>query len=204
MARTSQAGSFVLGVSLMSLGGIFLIAQILGGNFWAHFWPYPIIGIGLAFLYGMVQRGRGAGGLAVPGSIITTLGLLLFLQNSFGWWESWAFAWTFLIIALGVGLFTMGHWNGTYGPQRAGLIIGGIGVVLLFFFGIFFGLGFSFLGFGFAARVIWPIIIIAIGGVLALRGLVRLVQSSDHATPTALPKNDVPHHAEQPTQQVSI
>ncbi len=201
MTRTRQTTTFVLGVALMVLGGIFLIAQLLGGNFWAHFWPYPIIGIGLAFLSAMVNRGRGAGGLAIPGTIITTLGLVLFLQNSFGWWESWAFTWTFLVIAVGVGLWIMGYWNGKTKPQRVGIMIAGIGTALLFLFGTFFGLGFSFLGFGFAARVIWPLMIIGAGAFFALRGLLSLTQNSQQvAEPPALPETPAAPRGEQASQ----
>jgi hypothetical protein len=211
MARTSQTSAFIFGVLLMGLGGIFLIAQIFGGNFWAYFWPYPIIALGIAFFAGMVDRGRGAGGLAIPGSIITTIGLLLFLQNSFGWWESWAFAWTFIVISVGVGLIVMGYWNGKEKPQRVGLMIAGIGTALLFLFGTFFGLGFSFLGFRFAARVIWPLLLIGAGAFLALRGLITFVQNSGDSTSAlpAAPANSAPvPPAEQtvttPTESVAI
>jgi hypothetical protein len=203
MARTSQTSAFVFGVLLMGLGGIFLIAQMLGGNFWAYFWPYPIIATGLAFLAAMVNRGRGAGGLAIPGSIITTVGLILFLQNSFGWWESWAFAWTLIVISVGVGIFIMGYWDSKENLQRVGLLIAGIGAALLFLFGTFFGLGFSFLGFRFAARVIWPLMLIGVGAILALRGLIKFVQNSSDSTP-ALPVAIESRATEQPTEKPAV
>ena len=191
MAQNRQASIFVAGVMLMALGGLFLIAQLLGGTFWAYFWPYPIIALGLAFFFGLVNRGRGAGGLAIPGSIITTIGVLLLLQNSFGWWESWAFAWTFIVISIGVGILLMGIWNQSARAQRTGLKIAGIGVGLLFIFGTFFGLGFSFLGFSFAARIIWPLLLIGAGAFLALRGVVVLTNRSITENPAST-KADAP------------
>lgn len=191
MVRNQQITPLIAGVALMGLGGLFLIAQLLGGNFWAYFWPYPIIAVGLTFLVTMISRGRGAGGLAVPGSVITTVGLLLFLQNSFGWWESWAFAWTFIVISVGVGIFMMGIVNHSDNAKRNGLRIAAIGVLLLIPFGIFFGLGFSFLGFTFATRVIWPLILMGVGAVLVLRGVLAHSLRAPSANPDA-PKAESP------------
>ena len=176
MILSRQTSALLAGLMLMGLGGVFLIAQLLGGSFWSYFWPYPIIALGLSFFWGLANRGRGAGGLAIPGSIITTIGVLLLLQNSFGWWESWAFAWTFIVISVGVGIMLMGFWNQKERAQRVGLKIAGVGVGLLFIFGTFFGLGFSFLGFSFAARIIWPLMLIGVGAFLALRGIVVITQ----------------------------
>jgi hypothetical protein len=193
MVRSQQATVFVTGTLLMGLGGLFLIAQLLGGHFWAYFWPYPIIAVGLTFLAAMVTRGRGAGGLAVPGTIITTIGFILFIQNSFGWWESWAFAWTFIVISVGAGILIMGYWNGSERTMRNGLRIALIGLLLLMLFGTFFGLGFSFLGFGFAARVIWPLIMVGIGAILIMRGIVTHSLRSSIGTDTKAVPAAQPH-----------
>jgi hypothetical protein len=194
MVRNQQITPLIAGVILMGLGGLFLIAQLLGGNFWAYFWPYPIIAAGVTFLIAMVSRGRGAGGLAIPGSIITTVGLILFLQNSFGWWESWAFAWTFIVISVGVGIFIMGVVNQSDKSKRNGLRIAAIGVLLLVPFGIFFGLGFSFLGFTFATRVIWPLILLGVGAVLVLRGVLT------HSLRAPSPAPEAPTAEAHPTE----
>jgi hypothetical protein len=169
MVRNRQTSYFIAGIILMGLGGLFLFAQLLGGTFWSYFWPYLIIIAGLTFLAGMVYAGRGAGGLAIPGTIITTLGFILFFQNLLGWWQSWAYAWTVLIIATGAGLYLMGVWNYSERVKRVGANIALLGGVLLLLFGTFFGLGFSFLGFGFAARVIWPLTMIVGGALLVIR-----------------------------------
>jgi hypothetical protein len=206
MVLNRQVGLFVAGLMLMGMGMIFLIAQILGGNFWGYFWPFPIIAIGLTFFYFFLSGGRGSSGLAIPGSIITTIGVILMLQNSFGWWESWAFAWTFIIISVGVGIFLMGLRSQSEGSQRAGLLVAGIGVLLALPFGIFFGLGFSFLGFGFASRVIWPLMLLAGGAFLALRGVVAISHHSAQTTPTttelSLPEPKPIVKAEEPAQNI--
>jgi hypothetical protein len=204
MERNRQTSMFIAGVILMGLGGLFLIAQVLGGSFWSYFWPYLIIGVGLTFLVALVTSGRGAGGLAIPGSVVTTVGIILFFQNAFGWWESWAFAWTFIVIAVGIGIYTMGIWNQSEKAKRNGLNIAGIGVVLLFVFGAFFGLGFSFLGFSFAARVIWPLVMIGIGAFLVIRWSMALKQRPSNAIEeSSIPESSLGKTPEKPTQSVT-
>jgi hypothetical protein len=176
MERNRQTTLFVTGVILMGLGGLLLVALMLGGSFWSFFWPYLIIGVGLTFLAAMVGTGRGSGGLAIPGSVVTTVGIILFLQNAFGWWESWTFAWTFIVIAVGIGIYTMGVWNQSEQAKRKGLNIATIGGVLLFVFGAFFGLGSSILGFSFAGRIIGPLVMIGIGAFLVIRWGMALKQ----------------------------
>jgi len=169
MVRNRHTSYFIAGVILMGLGGLFLFAQLLGGTFWSYFWPYLIIIAGLTFLGAMVYIGHGAGGLAIPGTVITTIGVILFFQNLLGLWRSWAYAWTMILIAVGVGMYLMGVWNYSDRAKRVGKNLAGLGAVLLVLFGTFFGLGFSFLGFGFAARVIWPVTLIVIGAILVMR-----------------------------------
>jgi hypothetical protein len=180
MARNRQTSMFIAGVILMGLGGLFLIAQLLGGTFWAYFWPYLIIGVGLTFLVSMITGGRGAGGLAIPGSVVTTVGTILFIQNAFGWWESWTFAWTFIVISVGVGIYMMGVINESEKAKSTGVNIAGIGAVLLFVFGAFFGMGSSFLGFSFAGRIIWPLMMIAVGAFLVVRWNMALKDRSSN------------------------
>ena len=58
------------GLALIVLGAAFLI-----GQFVANAWPLILIGIGGLFLFAATQYR--VGGLAIPGSIIGGLGLLL-------------------------------------------------------------------------------------------------------------------------------
>ncbi len=204
MVRNRQSSMFIAGVILMGLGGLFLVAQVLGGSFWSYFWPYLIIGVGLTFLVAMVTSGRGAGGLAIPGSVVTTVGIILFLQNAFGWWESWAFAWTFIVIAVGIGIYVMGIWNQSEKAKRNGLNIAGIGGILLFVFGAFFGLGFSFLGFSFAARIIGPLVIIGFGAFLVMRwGMALKQHPSSTIGESSLSESRLDQAREEPTQSVA-
>jgi len=138
-------GSAVGGLLLVLLG-LFLLALQLWPNVGyllrlEFTWPFIIIGIGLLFFPGILVWGRGAAGLAVPGTIVTGIGLLLFYQNWSGDWESWAYAWTLIPGMVGLGAVLTGliegkslRWAVNAG---GGLIL--ISLVLFAVFGFFLG-----------------------------------------------------------------
>jgi drug/metabolite transporter (DMT)-like permease len=87
-----SGGAAVLGVLLIVLGGLFLVAQVLNVDIGRVGWPFYVIAPGVALLaFGLTQE-RGSG-LAIAGSIVTMVGLVLLYQNSTDRWESWAYAW---------------------------------------------------------------------------------------------------------------
>jgi hypothetical protein len=127
------------GFVLVVTGGLFLADQLIDElNLMETFWPLLIVLLGVTFFVGMLVAGKRGSGLAIPGSIITTLGLLLFIQNLFSLWETWAYAWALLITAVGFGLLVMNLYLKRLALRRvAGLIIG-IGLTLFVVFGVLF------------------------------------------------------------------
>ena len=164
-ANRSDVGRIVGGLILVILGGLFLISQFFGGSIWTFLWPGFVILPGLLFFIGMLMGGKNAGGLAIPGTIITITGLLLFYQNLTGLWWTWSFAWALVgPIATGLGLIIFGLYSGKPEARKAGMIVLGIGLALLAIFG--FSFGFSYLGIG---RYLWPLVMIALGVFIVLR-----------------------------------
>ena len=151
------------GAVLIALGLIFLASEFLSFNVWRWLWPFFILGVGAAFFMGMFAGGRGFGPLAVPGSVITTLGLILLVQNIFGIWGTWAYAWTLMIAGAGVGLMIFGSWSGVPDLARAGRVVTTVGVVLFLVFGLFFELGASLLGLRSPGGLAWPLLLILAG-----------------------------------------
>lgn len=169
MSSQRNAGALVGGSLLILFGLLALFGQIFRGfNFWNTFWPFFIIGFGLLFFVGMFAGGRSVSGLAIPGAIITTIGLMLFYQNISGHWESWAYGWTVILMAVGLGIFIMGLWGQNVSQRSAGLRVLRIGVILFVIFGAFFELIFS-AGMPFGLRsIIFPVALILLGGYLIL------------------------------------
>lgn len=151
------------GAVLIALGLVFLAGEFLSFNVWRWLWPFFILGVGAAFFVGMFAGGRGLGPLAVPGSVITTLGLILLVQNIFGIWGTWAYAWTLMIAGAGIGLIIFGGWSGVPDLARAGRVVTTVGVVLFLIFGLFFELGASLLGLRSPGGLVWPLLLIVAG-----------------------------------------
>jgi hypothetical protein len=151
------------GAALIGLGIIFMLGQLFHVDVMNYLWPFFILGVGAAFFIGMIAGGRAMGALAVPGSVITTLGLILFFQNLFGLWATWAYAWALIISGAGVGLVIFGSWSAQPDLRRAGRVVIGVGLGLFFIFGLFFELGASLLGQRSLGGIFWPVALILFG-----------------------------------------
>ncbi len=175
---------FYLGLVMLVTGGLFLADQFLPIRIMDYFWPLLIVLFGLTFFVGMLTAGRRGAGLAIPGAIITTIGLLLFLQNTFNLWVTWSYAWALLVSATGLGLLIMNVYLKRLTLRRvAGLLIG-LGLTLFVVFGMFFEVILDLSGADLASGVF-------LGGGLVLLGLFilfsrplfrRVSQSVDQAS----------------------
>lgn len=127
-----------LGVVLVVTGGLFLADQMLGFQIMAYFWPLLIVFLGLTFFIGMLVAGRKGAGLAIPGAVFTTLGILLFIQNAFNLWGTWTYAWALLTSSVGVGMLIMNGYLKREGLRRAAGVVIGIGLISFVVFGVLF------------------------------------------------------------------
>jgi hypothetical protein len=102
--------------------------------------------------------------LFIPGSLALATGVVLMYTGRAGLSE-WRYLWTTLLIALGFAFLAM-YFLGprAHGLWIAGIVAGGVGALLLALF-------LSLFGAGLAARVIGPIVLIALGLVLAFSAL---------------------------------
>ena len=96
-----------------------------------------------AFFVGMFAGGKSMAGLAIPGAIISGLGLMMFIQNLTGYWESWAYSWTIILVLVGLGIFIMGLYTEDMHRRQAGLRVMKVGAILFIIFGGFFELIFN-------------------------------------------------------------
>jgi len=187
MSSQRNTGSLVGGSLLIIFGALALIGKLFQNlNFWETFWPFFIIGFGLLFFVGMFTGGRSVSGLAIPGTIITTIGLMLFYQNITDHWESWAYGWTVIVMSVGLGIFIMGIWGQNPSQRASGLGVLRIGLIMFIIFGAFFELIFTS-GMRFGLRsIIFPIALILLGLYLVLtRSGLLPGRSSDTNTDTS-------------------
>lgn len=160
--------SIIGGVILISVGIILLVLQLLPNagqviNIGQQ-WPLFIVGVGLLLFLGALF---GAPPLAVPGSVVAGIGLMLYFQNIYDAWETWAFSWALIPAFIGVGTILMQTLQGNI---KVGLRDGGrlivLGLILFFVFGAVFSDWFSL-------DVIWPVLVIALGLWLLIRSFLK-------------------------------
>jgi len=164
--KNRNFGSLIGGAMLVLLGVVALASQVFPQlNFWGTFWPLIIIGVGASFFAGMFARGKSGAGLAIPGSIIVTVGLMLMAQNLTGHWESWAYGWTIILMGIGVGIYIAGRWSENDEQRASGLRVLRVGMTLFIIFGAFFELIFNSSRLG---QYIFPIALIGLGLYLTL------------------------------------
>jgi hypothetical protein len=169
MSSERNPGSLVWGALLVAFGLLALSGQLFRGiDFWGHFWPFIVIAFGTMFFVGMFAGGKSTSGLAIPGSIISIIGLILLYQNLTGHWESWSYAWSVIVIAVGLGIYIMGWYGGDAGQRRSGWSVMKIGLILFVIFGGFFEMIFS-AGARFGLRqIFFPVALILVGLYLML------------------------------------
>lgn len=164
----------VMGFGLIVLGALFLLGTFFRINVWGFLWPFFIIVPGLLFFAGMVGLGRSGAPLAVPGSIVTMVGLLLFYQTLTGHWASWAYAWSLIFpTSVGIGLAIAGMWGNEPQTTKVGTVMATVGLGVFVFFAFFFELILNISGVrsGMLGRFMLPVLLIGGGAALLIFAL---------------------------------
>ena len=168
---SSNQAATIGGIVLVGLGVVFLAQQAVGFDIGHYGWPIFVILPGLAFLAAFALGPRSAGGLAVPGCVLTTIGLIMAVQNTFGLWATWAYAWGLIVAAVGLGLTLQGQRFGQPKVIRTGIRMIEGGLLGFIVFATFFELvlDISHLGIGVLRGTLGPAILILAGLYLLLR-----------------------------------
>jgi len=163
----SKRGSLVGGIILILIGAVIMVNQLMGGFGIQISWPLILVGMGLLFiLFGAIF---GIGGLAVPGSIITGLGLIFYYQDYTGDYASWAYMWALIPGFVGVGVLISGLINP--GTGKGGWSLIAISAILFTIFSAIFG------DLNDQWVIYISIAIIIIGAISLIRAMFRLFRS---------------------------
>jgi hypothetical protein len=96
-----------LGGLLVLLGIVVWLGQAL--DLGRVGWPFFVIVPGLALLgLGLATAGRVGEVLATIGGVVTMAGLVLLVQNATDRFDTWAYAWTLLLVGAGIGRWLAG------------------------------------------------------------------------------------------------
>jgi hypothetical protein len=125
----------VLGGLLLLLGVLVLAGQALELELGRVGWPLFVILPGLGLLgLGLTAAGRPGEVLAMAGGVVTMVGLVLLVQHTTDRFETWAYAWTLLVVGAGIGRWLAGITRGRRDLAASGgwLIATGLAAFLAF------------------------------------------------------------------------
>jgi hypothetical protein len=159
-----------LGLLLLGVGAWILIARFIHIDLGSWLWPFwVIVPGGLTMALGFRDTHRSNEGLVIFGSIVAVTGIILFVQNVTGQWQSWAYAWALLFPgSVGLGQYLWGKRTGNTAAVRSAEKTLRIAVLLFIAFGIFFEVVLGIGGFrlGAAGRIVVPVLLIAAGAAI--------------------------------------
>jgi hypothetical protein len=138
--RDGRWGAATVGVLLIVLGAAFLVMQQLDIKWQNADWPlYVIVPGAILLLAGLAIPHEAGMGLAIPGGMITTVGLLLAYQEHNDAWASWAYVWPLVLPgSVGASLTLFGILHRNRDILEAGLITAAAGLGIFIVFGLFF------------------------------------------------------------------
>lgn len=172
-ARTTP--TLLVGLLLVAAGAAVLVLREAGVDLTTLVgeagWPFLVIVPGLVLLAAAAIPAPPRGiGFAIAGAIVTTAGLVLLYQARSGDWESWAYLWAAIPLAIGLAFLAYGALTGDGRMVTAGLWVGGVATLVLgvgawFFQGVFHGESSVW------SSTWWAIIAIVAGVVISIRGI---------------------------------
>lgn len=144
-------------------------------------WQFFIIVPGLVLLAMSIVPAPPKGvGYAIAGSIVTTVGLLLLYQERADHFESWAYAWALIPTAAGLAMLAYGFLARTTELIVSGLRTAAIGAGLFVVGAWFFETTFETGRAPVDLATWWPVVVIAVGMLIALTALIGRPQSPNH------------------------
>lgn len=171
-AARGANSNLLLGGIMIGLGVLFLLGELFNISLGAWAWPLFILVPGALMLATGLRLSDESGvGLTIAGTIVATVGLILFVQNLTGWWASWAYAWALVApTSVGVAQILNGNRRHQEKMRRDGRSLIKIGLTMFVVGFIFFELIIGVSGFGLGSLG-WPVLLIAFGLYLLLRNI---------------------------------
>ena len=136
----ARRGAIALGVVLILVGLVAIVGRAASLDVFSIGWPLFVLVPGLLMFAAAVGIGGRAGiALAIPGGIVSMVGLVLSAQAATGLWSTWAYAWALVAPGgVGVAMVVYGLLTRQREFVRLGLPVLGIGLGLFLAFGLFF------------------------------------------------------------------
>lgn len=178
----NNAGALIGGAILIGIGLLSLVSRVFSDIDWWLLWPFTLIGFGALFFIAMFATGKNGAAFAIPGTIISGIGLVILFQNITGHSQIMTYIWTLIVFFVGLGIYLMGWYGEDANQRKSGAKVMKIGFILFVIFGTIFETVFSSLD-----NVIFPILLILLGGYLVLSRSGLLNRKQDNPIDEPLP-----------------
>ncbi|MFT3891064.1 MAG: hypothetical protein QM730_05470 [Anaerolineales bacterium] len=139
----SNIGICIGGAVLIIFGFFSLVSQLFRSLNLTFLWSLIVILIGISFFIAMVASQKRASALAIPGTIVSGVGLVMLIQSLTRHWNVAPYFWTLIILFLGAGIYIMGWHSSEKKQKETGLRFMKIGLILFIVFGAFFEVVFT-------------------------------------------------------------
>ena len=117
----------------------------------------------MLFVGGLLAQDEPAVGLTIAGSIIMTIAAMLFAMDRTEHYEAWAYAWTLIPGAAGIGVLIHGSQAGDRRKVRAGGRLILISLVMFAVGAFFFETIFQTGTVPFGVDAFWPVVLVVVG-----------------------------------------
>jgi hypothetical protein len=165
----------VIGVVLVLLGIFSLFGRYFVFFNMDTLWPFFVVAAGAVFFVVMLLSDKSRGGLAVPGSILVTIGLILYVMNLTDTWEAWSYCWALIVCASGIGIWINGQWSDQPELKKRGFATLRTGVILFIIFGVIMEFIFSLSGLTrWGSLLLWSILLALVGLYLLVTRVLKL------------------------------
>ena len=165
------------GVLLIAFGLMSLAVRFLRDVGWGYLWSFAVIGLGALFFVAMLAGGKQFAALAIPGSFISGIGLILLFQIITGHWELMTYFWTLIILFIGLGIYIMGIYAVDENQRQSGLRVMKAALILFLIFGTFFEMIFSSFN-----HTLFPMLLIGLGAYIVLKRTGLFGRESKHSS----------------------
>jgi hypothetical protein len=178
----NNVGALIGGSILIGLGLLTLLDRLVPGLDLGSLWPIFIIAFGALFFIAMFAMGKSGAGFAIPGTIISGIGLILLYQTISSNWVSMSYFWALILFFVGLGIYIMGWYGEDANQKKSGRDVMKIGLILFIIFGAFFEALFSSLN-----SLLFPVLLILLGVYLVISRLGLFNRKHEDTTGTPLP-----------------
>ena len=168
-------GALLLGTTLLFVGAVWILGQFIKIPLAGYLWPLTIILPGVfVFIFALNSESARGDAFAALGSILTSVGVLLFVQNLTNTWSSWAYAWALIApTSIGIGQIIYGNLKNHQLLVKTGLQMVKVGLWIFAIGFIFFELIIGLNGFGLSrfGLPVFPVALIGIGILILIRAM---------------------------------